>query len=79
MLNLTNNTHFQSLEVVYRASETQLQVAENLFFLLSALRASWLLGLLLIWSSYPDPWWAENDVHPQWTLNSTYRNTGTRC
>ena len=29
-LNFTNNIHFQSLEVVYRGSETQLQVTENL-------------------------------------------------
>ena len=28
--NLTNNTNFQSLEVVDRGSETQLQVTENL-------------------------------------------------
>ena len=28
-LNVTNNIHFQSLEVVYRGSETQLQVTEN--------------------------------------------------
>ena len=39
-LNFTNNTNFQSLEVVDRASETQLQVAENLNFLLSALRVN---------------------------------------
>ena len=32
-LNFTNNTNFQSLEVVDRGSETQLQVAENLNFL----------------------------------------------
>ena len=32
-LNFTNNTNFQSLEVVDRRSETQLQVAENLNFL----------------------------------------------
>ena len=29
-LNFTNNINFQSLEVVYRGSETQLQVTENL-------------------------------------------------
>ena len=29
-LNFTNNTNFQSLDVVDRGSETQLQVAENL-------------------------------------------------
>ena len=29
-LNFTNNTNFQSLEVVDRGSETQLQVTENL-------------------------------------------------
>ena len=29
-LNFPNNTHFQSLEVVDRGSETQLQVTENL-------------------------------------------------
>ena len=29
-LHFTNNTHFQSLEVVDRGSETQLKVAENL-------------------------------------------------
>ena len=29
-LNFINNTNFQSLEVVDRGSETQLQVAENL-------------------------------------------------
>ena len=29
-LNFTNHIHFQSLEVVYRGSETQLRVAENL-------------------------------------------------
>ena len=29
-LNFTNHIHFQSLEVVYRVSETQLQVTENL-------------------------------------------------
>ena len=28
-LNFTNNTNFQSLEVVCRGSETQLQVTEN--------------------------------------------------
>ena len=32
-LNFTNNTNFQSLEIVDRGSETQLQVAENLNFL----------------------------------------------
>ena len=32
-LNFTNNTNFQSLEVVDRGSETQLQVGENLNFL----------------------------------------------
>ena len=31
-LNFTNNTNFQSLKVVDRGSETQLQVAENLNF-----------------------------------------------
>ena len=29
-LNFTNNINFQSLEVVFRGSETQLQVTENL-------------------------------------------------
>ena len=37
-LDFANYTNFQSLEVVDRGSETQLQVAENLNFLLSALR-----------------------------------------
>ena len=32
-LNFTNDTNFQSLEVVDRGSKTQLQVAENLNFL----------------------------------------------
>ena len=32
-LNFTNTTNFQSLEVVDRGSETQLQVTENLNFL----------------------------------------------
>ena len=32
-LNFTNNTNFQSHEVVDRGSETQLKVAENLNFL----------------------------------------------
>ena len=32
-LDLANSTYFKSLEIVDRGSETQLQVAENYFFL----------------------------------------------
>ena len=37
-LNFTNPTNFQSLEVVDRGSETQLQVAENLILIVPSFR-----------------------------------------
>ena len=43
-LNFTNNTNFRPLEVVDRVNDPQLQVAEILIFLLSALRVNIILG-----------------------------------
>ena len=45
-LNLTNPSNFQSLEVVNRNSETQLQVTENKHFIVQGSK-----GLISIWDN----------------------------